>query len=201
MKVLDAAARRERTKPPAIEWFGEAERAVAAACLPGHALTIGFIPGAGEHFKRWPLERFIAIARAQFARERRVAFILGPDEVPWIEHIRSTLPDALLPGWQGPGSKPGGLTPREATALGARLTAVVSNDCGTAHILAASGVPMVALFGPTNPVKYSARTPILRVVRGYGQGAAAMEAISTADVLDALEELLSASVADARATA
>ncbi len=42
---------------------------------------------------------------------------------------------------------------KELTALIAGAKAVVSNDSGPVHIGAALGVPVVALFGPTDPVK------------------------------------------------
>src|SRR5207247_780881 len=115
-----------------------------------------------------------------------------------IAAIQAGVPEALLPGWVGPGARPGGLQPLEIAALGERLQAVVTNDCGTAHMLAAGQAPMLSLFGATNPVKYRPATPIHRVLQRSSAGAEAIEAISVDEVSDALD-LLIASLAPAPA--
>lgn len=170
LKLLEAASDVERAVPIPVQWYGETERATARACLPDGVMAIGLVPGAGEAFKRWPLERFCEVGQAQVAKGRRAVFILGPQEAGWIDAITRAVPEALLPGWARPGPKKGGLNPLEVAALGERLSAVVTNDCGPAHILAVSSVPMVALFGGTNPVKYRPRTPMLQVVQSEVRG-------------------------------
>ena len=42
---------------------------------------------------------------------------------------------------------------RELTALLKKASLVVSNDTGPGHIAAALGVPIVMIFGPTNPAR------------------------------------------------
>src|SRR5207249_6109458 len=54
LKLLEAAGGAPAAAPPLI-WFGDSERRAAAACLPAGD-AIGLVPGAGESFKRWPLE-------------------------------------------------------------------------------------------------------------------------------------------------
>lgn len=189
MKLLEAAGEAERAQKIAVRWYGEAERRAAGTCLPGEDASVGFVPGAGEAFKRWPLERFCAVAQAQARMDRRPVFILGPLEENWIDQVAALVPEARFPGWRGPGSKPGGLEPLEVAALGERLGTVVTNDCGTAHMLAPSGVAMLSLFGATNPVKYRPATSMLRVLQRESKGAEAIQAISVEDVLDAHEAL------------
>ena len=190
IKLLDAACRDPRAVPVPLTWCGPAERAAAARALPDGAPTIGLVPGAGEVFKRWPLERYIAVARDQAAKGRRAVFVLGPQEVEWIDRISSAVPESLLPGWTGSNSGKSGLRPLEVTALAERLTAVVTNDCGAAHMLAAGQVPMIALFGATNPDKYLPATPILRVIRAAATGPQAINSITVDAVVNALERLL-----------
>lgn len=171
--------------------FGAAERAAAKHALPEGAPAIGLVPGAGEQFKRWPIERYVELARLQLSLGRRVAFVLGPNERDLIEQLRQAVPAALFPGWHGPGRKEGGLTPLEVAALGERLDVVVTNDCGTAHMLALGCVPMICLFGATNPVKYRPASPTVHIIRSSATGAEAMSAIDVASVCEAIEVLMS----------
>jgi heptosyltransferase-2 len=39
-------------------------------------------------------------------------------------------------------------------AVLARCTAFVGNDSGIMHLAAATGIPLVAIFGPTSPVRF-----------------------------------------------
>ena len=74
--------------PPALH-------AAAEAALPGAAPRIAIAPGAGGKTKIWPLERFIALARAQAARGRQPVFMLGPEEAAWRERIAAEVPGAV----------------------------------------------------------------------------------------------------------
>ena len=101
-------------------------------------------PGAAWPNKRWPPDRFGAVARHLRTRHGLAAVVLwGPGEADLAEEIcarsdgtaiaapATTLPDLV------------------AAARVARL--IVSGDTGPLHIAAALDVPAVALFGPTNP--------------------------------------------------
>src|SRR5690349_1782529 len=68
----------------------EAWRARAAALLPAGPAYVGLSPGAGnqESGKCWPLDSFIAVARAQVARGRVPVFLLGPEESAWHGTLR-----------------------------------------------------------------------------------------------------------------
>jgi ADP-heptose:LPS heptosyltransferase len=195
IKLLEAACAAPRAAAVPLQWYGAAERAAAERALPDGPPAIGFAPGAGEAFKRWPLERYLAVALAQIAKGRRAVFVLGPQEAGWIEAIRRVVPQAILPGWGGPEGRGAGLAPREVAAMASRLAAAVANDCGAAHILAAGGVPMLSLFGATNPTKYLPATRRLRVIQAAAGGPRAIEAITVESVLAALEELLAESEA------
>ena len=48
----------------------------------------------------------------------------------------------------------GAFTIRETAALLKRSALFVGNDSGIMHLAAASGIPLVALFGPQAPVKF-----------------------------------------------
>lgn len=101
------------------------------------------VPGARWATKRWPAERFAALAAALPVR----SIVIGS---------RADAETGLLIERHSQGkarSLAGETTLPELISLtrGARL--VVTNDSGPMHIAAALGIPTIALFGPTNPVR------------------------------------------------
>lgn len=102
-------------------------------------------PGAGAPARRWPPERFAAVARAQLAEGRRVAVTGGSGEVGLAGEV------ARLAGIPGDAVLAGGTDPQELAALVASAERVVCGDTGMAHLAVAFGTPSVALFGPTAP--------------------------------------------------
>jgi heptosyltransferase-2 len=124
-----------------------AERRVA----PG-AILVGFAPGAAYgQAKQWPSDR-VAGVMARAAREYGVTpVIVGAshdrDASRAIESwLRANAGDVAsrvinLAGRTSLGSLVGVL---------ARMSAFVANDSGAMHLAAALGLPVVAIFGPTN---------------------------------------------------
>ncbi len=174
--------------PPAL--ITERHRQAAAQLLPGEACRIGLVPGAGDKRKAWPLGNFLQLAKMLSGHGIQPVFLPGPDERDWIPAIRENVPDALLPEWDRTDTLPDIKGPVLVAALGERLTAAVTNDCGTAHMLAAGRTPMVALFGHTNPDKYRPDTPRLAVLQASDHGSHDVKDIPVDTVFQALETLL-----------
>lgn len=165
------------TLDPAIE--AEAERR-----LPSGPLYVGLAPGAGGKHKCWPLHNYIALAM-RIAKQGRVPVVLlGPAEQQWEGEIRDAVPGALLP-------LDARSTPPLTIALARRMAVAVANDSGTGHMLAASGVPLISLFGPTTPEKFAPTTPRLSVLRAQDFGQTeAMEAIPLGSVASAIDAVI-----------
>ena len=131
------------------------DRDVAAMFLKGHdidpeAFLVGIHPGSGSHAKTWPVERFLDLAHSFVeAYGAEVFFVIGPAE----EKIREKLQQLTL------GSKrPVVLDDLPLPHLGAileRCRVFVGNDSGISHLAAAIGLPVVAIFGPTDPVRWA----------------------------------------------
>jgi len=119
----------------------------AAALLPAGPTYIGFAPGAGGVSKRWPLDRFIALAQAQAGQGRTPVFFIGPDEAEMAAPVRAAVPDALFPETARADAYPDIKGPPLVIALASRLTAAVANDSGPGHMLAAGGAPLLSLQG------------------------------------------------------
>jgi ADP-heptose:LPS heptosyltransferase len=131
----------------------EAYLAAARELLPGGAQYIGFAPGAGGTRKRWPLTAYLELARAQAARGRVPVFFLGPQESGWRGAIERAVPGARFPeeDYAGPLAR----GPILVMALGTRVALTVANDAGPGHMLAATGKPVITLFGHTDPDKFA----------------------------------------------
>jgi ADP-heptose:LPS heptosyltransferase len=102
-------------------------------------------PGAASGSRRWPPERFAAVARAERRAGRRVVVTGGPDEAALAGRVAR---DAGLP----PAAVLAGRTSVAGlAALVAAAGRVVCGDTGVAHLATAFGTPSVVLFGPTPP--------------------------------------------------
>ncbi|MET9503415.1 glycosyltransferase family 9 protein [Streptomyces sp. NPDC006622] len=102
-------------------------------------------PGAESAARRWPAERYAALARTLRAEGHRVVVTGGPAEDALVLDVagRAGLPgrDALR----------GGLPFGELSALVAGAALVVSGDTGLAHLAVAHATPSVTLCGPVAP--------------------------------------------------
>lgn len=155
--------------------------AQAAALLPPGPVYVAQVIGAGGRHKAWPMDHHVALAEALAAAGRVPVLILGPAEQDLVAPLRARLPDARFPLQATKGGDVD-LT----IALAARCAAGVAGDCGGGHMLAASGVPLVSLFGPTDPAKFAPWAARLTVLRAQDFGGAEMARIPVAPVLAAL---------------
>jgi ADP-heptose:LPS heptosyltransferase len=124
-------------------------------------------PFASSAAKRWPLERFREVA-AVLASHLPVAWCAGPEET--LDGARSFDDLYELACW----------------LASARL--YVGNDSGIAHLAAAAGTPVVAVFGPTDPRIWAPRGPAVEVVSTPSPGP--VEGVHSRDVLAAALHLL-----------
>ncbi|WP_422739481.1 glycosyltransferase family 9 protein [Micromonospora sp. WMMD729] len=102
-------------------------------------------PGSNVPAKRWPAERFAALARALRERGHRVLVTGSADERALAERVAGAAglpPDAVLAGRTDLGA---------LAALVADARLVVSGDTGVAHLATAYGTASVVLFGPVPP--------------------------------------------------
>ncbi len=135
-----------REVPDPEVWTTEDDRAQAETVLfrhwgPGPRVALQAGCGAGLAFKRWPGERFRALAGRLAARGCSVAWLAGPGEQDQVAALA-----------EGPVIPP--VPIRVAAALLARLDLLVTNDSGPMHLAAAVGTPTVALFGPTHEARF-----------------------------------------------
>jgi heptosyltransferase-2 len=104
--------------------------------------------------RRWPVERYAALARRLHARGYAVVLVGDADD------------RRVLPAFADVGvlDRLGGLPVVQSTAVLAASDVVVSHDTGPMHLARLARAPLVALFGPTSPHDFApadARTRVL----------------------------------------
>lgn len=154
-------------------------RAKLIAATPPDIVPGGYAvlhPFASEQAKTWPARRFLEVA-THLKNECGLepVFLAGPgDNTAAFESYRV---------WSG---APLG----EVKNLMAGAHIFIGNDSGPAHIAAAFGVPVVAIFGSSNPVTWApwrTETRVLTSPNGI-QAIAAAEAIAAVDALKRVKE-------------
>ena len=105
-------------------------------------------PGAGWANKRYPVGWWGEVARTLAAAGERVRVLAGPDEAA----LARGVVDAADAGAAVEPLDPGGLDALAAWLRGARL--LLGGDTGPLHLAHALGVPVLALHGPTDPLRH-----------------------------------------------
>lgn len=131
-----------------------------AELLGGEGDWVALNPGAFYGTaKRWVPERYAAVGDLLSRRTgARIAILGGPRERPLAEGIAAGMrsPARVLSGETG--------LP-ELVGVISRLRLLVTNDSGPMHLGAALGVPLVAIFGPTDWRETAPLGPRQRLVR------------------------------------
>ncbi|MCW5798207.1 MAG: glycosyltransferase family 9 protein [Nitrospira sp.] len=123
-----------------------AEALLTAAGLSASSPWIAMNVSARWETKRWPPQQFADAADQLAAAGIPIVFMGGPAERP---ETRAVMARMRTKAVDLTGQTPVGLLP----SLLRRAAVLVTNDSGPMHIAAAVGTPVVALFGPTDPVK------------------------------------------------
>ncbi len=124
----------------------------AAAAVSARLTHAGVAPGdpiivihvsAGNPFRRWPLDEFVALATrlAAGGPRRRIVITSGPSERGAAQFVIDRAAALSI----------GELSLDELRALLDRAALYIGGDSGPLHIAATTGVPIVGLYGPTLP--------------------------------------------------
>ena len=125
--------------------------------VPASKALAVMAPGTIWETKRWTIEGFAAVAR-QFLNDGFAVALAGTKrDQPRCQQIAASAPGAC--------DLSGKTTPAELVALIRHAEVCVMNDSGAMHLAASLGVPMVSVFGPTNPVRVGPYHQAQSVVR------------------------------------
>jgi heptosyltransferase-1 len=147
-------------------------------------------PGAGWGAKCWPAERFGAMARELATEGLATVVNYGPGE--------KKLADAVVAA-SGGAAQSIACSISELIALTRQARLFVGGDTGPTHLSAALGIPVVGIYGPTDPARngpMGAPIVVLRSERSVTSHARRKEAeaglleISAEQAIDAARQLL-----------
>jgi heptosyltransferase-3 len=100
-------------------------------------------------YKRWTIDGWVAIGN--FLRENQIRIVLSgsvaKEEIEYIRKIQVQLPADTI-------TLAGKVSLAELAEITKQACLFIGLDTGVTHLASATGVPVVALFGPTNPVKW-----------------------------------------------
>lgn len=137
--------------PANVEITPPAEQDLPADLLAqlGQAPVVVHVPSMWR-YKQWPVRYFADVIQALLARGHQIVLTGASSEVD----------QAQLAGVRHLGSAPalidvsGKLNLNQVTALLRRAALYVGPDTSITHLAAATGTPVVTMFGPTNPVRW-----------------------------------------------
>jgi heptosyltransferase-2 len=129
------------------------------------ARRIAIVPGGTSNvlgqqlLRRWPVERYVALAEQLINRGWEIVLLGGPDDT-WVKpHFRH----AAVSDYIGQLSLP------EVINLCDACDGVVSHDTGPLHLAGLSRACLIGIFGPTDPANFLPRRPSVVGIWG-GQG-------------------------------
>lgn len=161
----------------------EDDLAQARAMIPTNkGPLIALHIGSGGERKNWPLDRWLALIREldQFMPEAHLVYVSGESDG---ERMQKLLP--LLPRHRFTH-----VDNQRLPVLGAVFSLCsfyIGHDTGVSHLAAATGLPCLLLFGPTDPEVWAPANPGVQVLKAPGGD---LSALDGAAVLSKVKELL-----------
>lgn len=141
--------------PPDISWM---ETDIGRFGLPGGFALL--VPGGAPHRpgKRWPVDRYVGLARHLAGRGIAPVVIGGKEESGLAAAIREKAPAAV--------DLTGKTTLADIAALARQAKAAVGNDTGPMHLIAAAGCPTLVLYShDSDPALCGQRGPRVDILR------------------------------------
>ena len=118
--------------------------------IPGPIVALA--PGATWATKRWAPQRFAELAEALADDGASLVLAGGPGDREAFAQLRAALRAPIAADLSS-------LSIEALAAALARVDLLVSNDSGPVHLASAVGTPVLALYGPTSPVRWGPAPP------------------------------------------
>ena len=130
--------------------------------LASDRTPIAIHPGSGGPEKCWPAEQFVALIECLVERGCMPIVTFGPADDAARRRILPHISDRDVLIVE---NRP--LV--DMAVLYSRCRAMIGNDSGMTHLAAATGTPVIGLFGPTDPAVWGPRGNAVRMLWGGGE--------------------------------
>lgn len=161
--------------------------------------SIAIHPGTSPKtlYKRWLPDQYAQLAdRLVQELKATVLFTWGPGELDWVKRIQKRMKESSILG-------PHTLSLTQLGEVYRHCDLYVGGDTGPMHIASLMGTPVVAIYGPTDPVLNEPFGPHKKVIKNVGcnpcrdrscKKLKCLEKITVDDVFQATREVLSITV-------
>ena len=150
---------KEKCTPVKLEWPEELRQDALRrlATDAGNKRVIIVHPGSGSPAKNWPAEKFAMLAKKiRKTAKYEPIIIAGEADVKQLAVMRR-----LLPGFHVYEN----IDLLEIASILSVARGFIGNDSGITHLAAAMGIPVLALFGPTDPAIWAPRGKNVAIIK------------------------------------
>lgn len=165
-------------------WLDKYEQGKADALLEVYGIQqnilVGLNPGSYQSPKRWDVKHFAKVGKYIIDRYNAAILIFGDCKDKLIaDRLSSNINNRCI-------VLAGKLNLKYTAAIISRCRLFITNDTGLMHIAVALGVPVIAIFGPSNPDRFGPydRTDGKYIVIRKGDD---INAVKAEDVIEAVE--------------
>ena len=155
------------------EWDEKATQFYTTQGVVESDVLIGFNVGSAVPQKRWNTERFAHVADTLARDGYRIVFFGGPMDEEMVQEVIDEMQEPAI-------KATGAFSIGELAAAMRRCICLVTNDSGPMHVAVSQKVPVIALFGPSNPSLYGPFT----------EDAIVLETMGTYDVSKNMNQVL-----------
>lgn len=156
LKPLGVEAKPVLELVPMHEDLANTERLLESHAIDKKDNLVGMFLGAGHPTRRWPLEKFAALATRLTVDGSRVLVFLGPEESGLLTQVKSQFPPSAVILDQ--------LKLSELLAVLTFLRVLVSNDTGPTHLAAATNASIILILHSNAPDEFRPLTRRLTIV-------------------------------------
>jgi heptosyltransferase I len=148
-----------RSAPARLELTPDDRQSARSALDGARRPLVGLHVGGGRLVKQWPPARFAELTRRLVVSCGATIVLTGSDaDRPLVAEVARAAGSHAI-------DVVGALDLPSLAALLAELDVLVTGDTGPMHLAAAVDTPVVAVFGPSDPIRYAPDRAIHRIVR------------------------------------